>query len=115
TGLDSDLYESCTFEAGGELVPVPTLRKDIRDVTVRDMEGYDAVIHLAALSNDPLGNLNPDITYAINHKASLSLAITAKQASVPRFLFSSSCSNYGVSKVEVVDEDGELNPVTPYG
>jgi len=68
-GCDSNLYERCTYEAGGEIVPVPVVLKDVRDVAVRDLEGFDAVIHLAALSNDPLGDLNQHVTYAINHRA----------------------------------------------
>jgi len=115
TGYDSDLYERCTFAAGGAIVPVPSIRKDIRDAMPEDLEGFDAVIHLAALSNDPLGDLNPDITYAINYRASVRLAAAAKQAGVGRFLYASSCSNYGVSEAEMIDEDGALNPVTPYG
>ena len=74
---------------------MPTLEKDTRDVEARDLEGFDAVIHLAALSNDPLGNLNPRITYEINHEAVVRTAALAKQAGVKRFLFASSCSNYG--------------------
>ena len=115
TGLDSDLYERCTFAAGGTIARVPSIRKDVRDVTWQDLEGFDAVIHLAALSNDPLGNLNPDITYEINHRGSVHLAEAAKQAGVARFLFASSCSNYGVAGDAMVDETGALNPVTAYG
>lgn len=115
TGIDSDLYRRCTFKEGGEIIEIPTLRKDMRDVTLADVEGFDAVIHLAALSNDPLSDLNPDLTYAINHRASVKLAELAKQAGVPRFLFASSCSNYGKSGDNMIDETGELNPVTAYG
>jgi nucleoside-diphosphate-sugar epimerase len=115
TGLDSYLYERCTFSGGGRIANVPAIRKDVRDVTWRDMAGFDAVIHLAALSNDPLGNLNPDITFEINHLASVRLARAAKQAGVERFLLASSCSNYGVSEEGLIDEHGELNPVTAYG
>jgi nucleoside-diphosphate-sugar epimerase len=115
TGCDSDLYERCTYAEGGNGVPVPTLRKDVRDVTVEDLAGMDAVIHLAALSNDPLSDLNPDVTYAINHRASVNLARLAKAAGVKRFLLASSCSNYGLSGDDLVDETGELNPVTAYG
>jgi nucleoside-diphosphate-sugar epimerase len=114
-GLDSNLYERCTFSRGGRIADVPAIRKDVRDVTWRDLVGFDAVIHLAALSNDPLGNLNPDITYEINHKASVRIAREAKNAGVARFLFASSCSNYGVSEGGLIDEQGELNPVTAYG
>jgi nucleoside-diphosphate-sugar epimerase len=115
SGLDSNLYERCTFSWGGRLAKVPSIRKDVRDVTWRDLAGFDAVIHLAALSNDPLGNLNPDITYEINHLASVRIAREAKKAGVARFLFASSCSNYGVSEDGLIDERGLLNPVTAYG
>ena len=114
-GLDSDLYANCTFAAGGTIAEVPHIQKDVRDADARDLEGFDAVIHLAALSNDPLGNLNPDITYSINHRASVRLARLAKAAGVRRFLLASSCSNYGVAGEELVDEFSRLNPITPYG
>src|SRR5262249_31232981 len=94
-GLDSDLYTNCTFVAGGTITEVPHIQKDVRDVSARDLEGFDAVIHLAALSNDPLGNLNPDITYSINYRASVRLARLSKAVGVKRFLLASSCSNYG--------------------
>jgi len=112
-GLDSDLYERCTF--GDGLPEVPELRKDIRDVDAADLDGFDAIIHLAALSNDPLGNLNPELTYEINHKASLRLGTLAKQVRVPRFLFSSSCSTYGAAGEQMLTENATFNPVTPYG
>lgn len=112
-GVDSDLYERCTF--GDALQATPSLRKDIRDLQVADLVGFDAVIHLAALSNDPLGNLNPDLTYAINHRASVHLARLAKAVGVPRFLFSSSCSTYGAAGDEMLTEEAAFNPVTPYG
>lgn len=112
-GLDTDLYERCTF---GDAMPhTPSLRKDVRDVEASDLAGVDAVIHLAALSNDPLGNLNPELTYEINHRGSVRLAACAKQAGVRRFLFSSSCSTYGAAGDNVLKEDAEFNPVTPYG
>ncbi len=114
-GCDSDLYARCTYEAGGAILSVPSLRKDIRDVTPDDMTGIDAVIHLAALSNDPLGNLNPDVTFSINHHGSVHLARTAKAAGVHRFIMASSCSNYGLADDDMIDETGALNPVTPYG
>jgi nucleoside-diphosphate-sugar epimerase len=112
-GLDTDLYALCTF--GPTLPDVPSLRKDVRDVVLRDLEGIDAVVHLAALSNDPLGNLNPELTYEINHRGSVKLATLAKQAGVKRFLFSSSCSTYGAATDEMLSEEAAFNPVTPYG
>jgi nucleoside-diphosphate-sugar epimerase len=115
TGCDSDLYARCTFEAGGAIRAVPSIQKDVRDVTVRDLAGFDAVIHLAALSNDPLSDLNPEVTYDVNHRASVRLAALAKAAGVERFLLASSCSNYGQAGDDMVDETGELNPVTAYG
>jgi nucleoside-diphosphate-sugar epimerase len=112
-GFDSDLYERCTFD--GQLSEVPEIRKDIRDVTAADLEGIDAVMHLAALSNDPLGNLNPNLTVDINHRASVLLAKLAKEAKIERYIFSSSCSNYGSAGDDLVDENAALHPVTPYG
>src|SRR5262245_7926331 len=114
-GLDSDLYEGCTFAAGGALTEVPHIRKDVRDADARDLDGFEAVIHLAALSNDPLGNLSPDTTYSINHRASVRLARLAKAAKVERFLLASSCSNYGLAGDELVEETSAFNPVAPYG
>jgi len=114
-GLDADLYRRCTFAAGGEMADVPAIEKDVRDVLPSDLEGFDAVIHLAALSNDPLSDLNPELTFAVNHRASVRLAELAKQAGVQRFLFASSCSNYGKAGEAMVDETGALNPVTAYG
>ncbi len=114
-GCDSDLYERCTFPAGGALADVPSLRKDVRDVTVADLRGCEAVIHLAALSNDPLGDLNPEVTFAINHRGSVHVADQARRAGVGRFLFASSCSNYGRAGEAILDETGALNPVTAYG
>jgi nucleoside-diphosphate-sugar epimerase len=115
TGCDSDLYARCTYWEGGEIAAVPRVQKDIRDIALGDLKGFDAIIHLAALSNDPLGDLNPDVTYSINHRAGVRLAELAKKAGVKRFLLASSCSNYGLAGDEMIDETGALNPVTPYG
>jgi nucleoside-diphosphate-sugar epimerase len=112
-GLDSDLFERCTF--GDGIQNIPELKKDIRDVEVADFDGFDAVIHLAGLSNDPLGDLNPELTYQINHAASVRLASLAKEAGVTRFIFSSSCSNYGAGGENFLNEESQFNPVTPYG
>jgi nucleoside-diphosphate-sugar epimerase len=113
-GLDTFFYEECTY--GPDRSGPPAIRKDIRDVTVDDLAGFDAVMHLAALSNDPVGDLRPGITYEINHYGSVRLAEVAKQAGVPRFLFSSSCSLYGASAGDdMIDEEAAFNPVTPYG
>jgi len=112
-GLDSDLYARCTF--GNRVPEIPEIKKDIRDIDASDLDGFDAVIHLAALSNDPLGNLNPDLTYEINHLASVNLAKLAKEAGVQYFLFSSSCSTYGAAGDDMLTEEADFNPVTPYG
>ena len=112
-GLDSDLYRDCTF--GDDPVDVPTMCKDIRDVEINDLKDIDAVCHLAGLSNDPLGDFNPELTYAINHKASVRLAELAKKAGVSRFVFSSSCSCYGAAGDDMLTEESPFNPVTPYG
>ena len=114
-GLDSDLYRNCTFGSEDQIQTIPALKKDIRDVTASDLEGFKAVIHLAGFSNDPLGDLNPELTYEINYKASVRLATLAKEVGVERFIFSSSCSNYGAGGQEWLTEESELNPVTPYG
>ena len=114
TGLDSGLFARCVL--GSLDVPdAPTLAVDLRDVTVGQLTGFDAVVHLAALSNDPLGSLAPEITYDINHHASTRLARLAKDAGVGRFVYASTCSVYGAqSGDELVDEDAPLKPVTPY-
>ncbi len=112
-GLDSDLFRRCTY--GQMPAEVPELIKDVRDAEINDVIGYDAVLHLAGLSNDPLGDLDADLTYEINHRASVRLAGLCKEAGVGRFVFSSSCSNYGAGGNDLLDEGGELNPVTPYG
>ena len=109
-GLDSDLYEQCTYGRWDQ--QIPARRRDLRDIEASDLEGFEAVVHLAALSNDPLGDLNPGITYEINHVASVRLARLAKSVGVTRFVFSSSCSNYGAAGENTVDEESALNPVT---
>ena len=114
-GLDSDLYARCTFSQGGEICHVPTICKDTRDVKINDLVGFDAMLHLAALSNDPLGDIKPGLTDDINHKASVRLAEFAKKAGVHRYVFASSCSNYGQAGEKMIDETGALNPVTAYG
>jgi nucleoside-diphosphate-sugar epimerase len=113
-GLDSDLFAACVF--GAAPPEVEALRKDVRDVEASDLEGFDAVLHLAAVCNDPVGDLNPQTTYDINHLASVRLAEKAKEAGVPRFLFSSSCSLYGKGDSDaMLDESADFAPVTPYG
>lgn len=113
TGLDTGLYENCDF---GSMPPrVRELRKDVRDLCRDDLGSFDAVLHLAALSNDPLGNLDSQLTYDINYKASVDLAALAKASGVKRFAFASSCSTYGAAGDEFLDETSALNPVTPYG
>jgi nucleoside-diphosphate-sugar epimerase len=112
-GLDVGYFRDCTL--GPEGPEAPAMRKDIRDLVPADLEGFNAVVHLAAISNDPLGNLNPDCTYAINHAASVELARLAKVAGVARFLYSSSCSLYGAAGQDMIDEGAPFNPVTPYG
>lgn len=113
TGFDSNLFVRCTFGNGTE--SVPSIRKDIRDAEPADVEGFDAVMHLAGLSNDPLGDLNPELTYEINHLASVRLAELCRTTGVPRFIFSSSCSNYGAGGTDMLNEESPFNPVTPYG
>jgi nucleoside-diphosphate-sugar epimerase len=112
-GIDNNLFTNCVFGEWNSLIP--ETQKDIRDITKEDLFGFEAVCHLAALSNDPLGNLNPELTHQINYRASVKLATLAKEAGVRRFIFSSSCSNYGAAGDNMVDEESDLNPVTPYG
>jgi nucleoside-diphosphate-sugar epimerase len=113
TGLDTYYYEACTY--GDDVADPPSIRKDVRDVQPADLDGFDAVVHLAALSNDPLGDLQAATTYEINHHAGVRLARLAKQMRVTRFVFASSCSLYGASGDDILDEDAAFNPVTPYG
>jgi nucleoside-diphosphate-sugar epimerase len=112
-GLDTDLYGNCDF--GAFQPDLPELHRDLRDLTALDLAEFEAVVHLAALSNDPVGNLNPQLTYDINHLASVHLARLAKAAGAKRFVFASSCSTYGASGNDFLDETSDLNPVTPYG
>lgn len=113
TGLDTGLYEGCDFASAPQAIP--ELKKDIRDLSPGDLDGFEAVVHLAALSNDPLGNLDSDLTFAINHRASVQLAKLAKEAGAKRYVFASSCSTYGAAGDDFLDETASLNPVTAYG
>ncbi len=112
-GLDNFLFEHCLM--GGATPHDPSVRLDVRDTQLEHLAGIDAVLHLAGLSNDPLGNLNAQSTFDINHIASVRLAALAKEAGVSRFVFSSSCSNYGAQGDDYIDESAPLMPVTPYG
>jgi len=112
-GLDTFLFEGGTFGKDGS--EIDALRMDLRDVQVADLRGFDAVMHLAALSNDPLGDVNPQCTYDINHVGSVRLARLAKEAGVKRLIFASSCSLYGVAGDEMLTEEAAFNPITPYG
>jgi nucleoside-diphosphate-sugar epimerase len=114
-GMDSNLFAPCLLP--GQVAPpdIPEIAKDLRDLTPGDLDGFDAVLHLAGLSNDPLGNLDAALTYEINEAASAHLAELAKRAGVSRFLFSSSCSTYGAAGDDFLDEGAAFNPVTPYG
>jgi nucleoside-diphosphate-sugar epimerase len=112
-GIDTDLYADCWF--GPPSPAIPSVRKDVRNVEVDDLEGFDAVVHLAAVCNDPVGNLNPCATYDINHLASVQIAEKAREAGVSRFVFASSCSLYGKAGNEMLDETAGFAPVTPYG
>ncbi|MDX2253609.1 MAG: SDR family oxidoreductase [Nitrospira sp.] len=111
-GLDSDLYRNSTYGKG--MPEIAELIKDIRDIEKTDLHGVDAIIHLAGLSNDVLGDLNPELTYDINHKASVRMAEMAKDVGIKRFVFASSCSNYGAAGDQMQTEQGELHPVTAY-
>jgi nucleoside-diphosphate-sugar epimerase len=114
TGLDAFWFEGCAL--GPEPEAVRALRLDVRDTEVEHLRGYDAVVHLAAISNDPLGHLDPDRTYEINHRGSVRIAQLAKRAGVERFIFASSCSLYGAaSPDDLLTESAPFRPVTPYG
>jgi len=112
-GLDTALFEGCDF--GGPPAPAKAHRLDVRDVRPEHLEGFEAVLHLAGISNDPLGDLRPECTFDINHLASVRLAQLARDAGVSRFVFSSSCSNYGAAGDALLDESAGFSPVTPYG
>jgi len=112
-GLDSMLFVGCDLYPSPTTVDVVAL--DVRDVHPSDLAGFDAVVHLAALSNDPLGDLRPATTFSINHLGTTHLATAAKRAGVARFVFSSSCSLYGAHGDAPIDEEAPFRPVTPYG
>jgi len=113
-GLDTDIFEPCLFGENGH--HIESIQRDVRDVEAEDLAGFDAVIHLAAVCNDPVGNLNPQATYDINHLASVRVAEKAKAAGVERFIFASSCSLYGKGADDaMLDESAEFAPVTAYG
>ncbi|MFC7360827.1 NAD-dependent epimerase/dehydratase family protein [Nocardioides astragali] len=112
-GLDAGWYDGCDF--GSVPSGYESRTGDIRDVKPEDLEGFDAVVHLAAISNDPVGHLNPEATYSVNAHGAAHMARMAKEAGVPRFLFSSSCSLYGAAGDAPVTEESSLHPVTPYG
>lgn len=112
-GLDTGLFDECDFVSMPD--DIPSVDVDLRDVTVEHLRGFDAVAHLGALSNDPLGDLHAELTYDINLHASVRLAEAAKAAGVRRYLFASSCSLYGAGGGGLLDEAAEFNPVTPYG
>ena len=111
-GVDTGYFAECTIVP--DRVRAPSIRRDIRDLAADDLAGFDAVVHLAALSNDPIGNLNASWTEQINFDGSVRLAELARAAGVSRFLFSSSCIMYGMSEAAVVDETAALDPKTEY-
>lgn len=112
TGLDTNFFNDCNFQ--DEKISIPEIKKDLRDIKYSDLKGQEAIIHLAALSNDPLSNLKPKITYDINYEATVKLAESAKKAGVSRFLLSSTCSVYGSSGENIITEESEPGPITPY-
>lgn len=112
TGVDIDIFAGCAWE---DISSADTdLNIDIRDLTVQDLVGHDCVMHLAAISNDPMGNLDPELTYSINREGSINLAKLSKEAGVPKFLFSSSCSLYGKGENMDLDETASMNPLSTY-
>src|SRR2546421_4384456 len=110
-GVDAGFYDDCAFL--DEPPAVPAAWRDVRDLEAEDLRGFDAVVHLAALSNDPMGNLRPELTLGINHEATVRLGRLAKEAGVRRFVFASSCSLYGSAGSAPVDESSPQNPLTP--
>jgi nucleoside-diphosphate-sugar epimerase len=114
-GFDAGFFEPCLLPGLPAELPVQSIRKDLREAERRDLEGFQAVLHLAGLSNDPLGNLDSTLTYDINDAASIRFARLAREAGVERFVFSSSCSTYGAAGDDFLDERAAFNPVTPYG
>lgn len=111
-GLDTGYYRDCNITEPPDVVE--TLNKDVRDITASDLKSIDAILHLAALSNDPLSFLKPELTMDINFKESVRLATIAKESGVKKFIFASSCSSYGRNNVGIVDETSKLNPITAY-
>jgi nucleoside-diphosphate-sugar epimerase len=112
TGCDLGIFDGCAWE---KTVPADRdLRKDVRDITLQDLAGHDCVMHLAAISNDPMGEVDAAATYAINRDASIRIAQLAKKAGIPRYLFAASCSVYGAGKKLDLDESDPLNPLTAY-
>ena len=112
-GLDAGWYDGCDF--GPQPTGYASRTGDIREQRPEDLAGFDAVVNLAAISNDPVGHLNPEATYSVNAHGAAHLAAVARAAGVPRYVFSSSCSLYGAAGEEAVTEDSDFNPVTPYG
>lgn len=112
-GLDTRFYGERRLDTGARTYP-PYVAKDVRTVTEEDLRGYDAVVHLAELSNDPLGELHPSVTYEINHTGSVRLAAMCKRAGVTRFVYSSSCSVYGAGREDYKTEESETEPQTAY-
>ena len=112
-GLDNGLFHDCVF--GEREESIDRIVADVREVRAEQLEGFDAICHLAGLSNDPLGDLDAELTYEINHRATVRLAELAKSVGVERFVQSSSCSNYGAAGDDLLDENAAFNPVTPYG
>jgi nucleoside-diphosphate-sugar epimerase len=113
-GVDTGYFEGCDFGNSASGPTFPVMQKDLRRIEAADLAGFNAVVHLAALSNDPLGDLDAELTYDINLRGTLRLALLAKEAGVERFVFSSSCSSYGAAGDHLLDESASLNPVTPY-